>query len=171
MFIEKIDEQLLENIQEALNEERYQIENVWNGQFIDLGDVDLDYTLNAEIFRDYLHIPIDMLEQLIHQHFPFVKEKPIFIGAYTDVSIFGNNDYKNIELQVHADVDDSDRKNLNEIELEQLDILLSELTQLYEELKFDTSLSIAYVSLEEVPEVYYEDEDDEDDYDFVQIEF
>jgi len=73
MFIEKIDEQLLEKIQEALNEERYQIENAWNGQFIDLENVDLDYTLHEEIFRDYLDIPLDMLSHLIHQHFPFVK--------------------------------------------------------------------------------------------------
>ncbi|WP_108671789.1 hypothetical protein [Peribacillus acanthi] len=173
MFIDKIDEVLLDEIQEELDQEYSQIVANWDGELFDIKRNDLDDTLRSEIFSEYLNTLLDMLADLIHQNFPFVKEKDIDIAPYSDVIISETDGYKDVELQVHADVADSDRKKLSEIESKQLDKLLSELTQLYKELEIDTKLTLTHIPFKDVPEDYYVKDEDygENDYDFVQIEF
>ena len=175
MLIEKIDEQLLAEIQDALYGEHNQLVANWDGEYIDLEYDELDDTLRSQIFSDFLNIPLHMLMDLITQHFPFVKEKDIFPDPYSDVIISENDGSKEVQLRVYADCFNLDRGKLNEVELKQFDKLCEELTQLYEDLDIDTTLYITHVPLEEVPEDYYtygdEVDDYEDEHDFVLIEF
>jgi hypothetical protein len=170
MFLEKIDEQLLKEIQDALDEEHDEIVANWDGEIIDLENEDFDDKLRSEIFSDYLNIPLHMLVEMINRHFPFLKENQITIDPFSEVIFSDNGDNKEVTLRVYADIYDDDREILNETESTQLDKLLEELTQLYEDLDIETTLYITQASIEDVPEDYYEDEEEEE-HDFVQIEF
>lgn len=169
MFVEKIDEQFLKEIEDALYEEHDEIIANWDGEFIDLKNSDFDDTLRSEIFGDYLNIPLHMLMDLICKHFPFIKEKNVGIIPFSNVIISENHDNKEILLRVYVDVHNSDREMLSEIELRQLDKLLEELTQLYENLDIDTTLYIKKIPIDDVPEDFLNP--DEENYDFVQIGF
>lgn len=174
MFIEKIDGELLEEIREELEEEYSQIVASWDGKFIDLKGDDLDDTLRTEIYEHYHHIPFYKLEDMLDQHFPFIKEKDISIEPHSNIIISKNDDYDDVEIQVYADVFPSERNRLTKVEAEKFDILLKELTQLYYEvLDIETTLTITHIPIEDVPKGYYVINDvyGEDDYDFVQIEF
>ncbi|SOC24574.1 hypothetical protein SAMN05880501_11759 [Ureibacillus xyleni] len=168
MFIEKIDPQLLEEIREALYEEQNELQANWDGVLIDLKNEDFEDLLRSQIFSDYLNIPLHMLSEMISQHFPFIKEKDIFPDPYSDVIISENGESKVVCLRVYADHFGLDRSMLSEIELKQLDKLFEELTQLYEDLEVDTTLYIAPVPLEEVPNDYLDEEDEQE---FVRLEF
>ncbi|MEH7075899.1 hypothetical protein [Neobacillus drentensis] len=170
MFIEKIDRQLLEEIQDALEEEHNEIVASWDGEILDQENEDINDTLRSQIFSNYLNIPLQMLTDLIHQHYPFLKEKEITIDPFSEVLISENDDNKKVLLRVYADVYINDREILGEAEKQLLDKLLAELTQLYQDLDVDTTLNITQVPIEELPEEYYED-DDEDEHDFIQFEF
>lgn len=168
MFLEKIEEQLLEEIQDALDEEHDEIVANWDEEIIDLENEDFDDTLRTEIFGDYLDIPLNLLADMINQHIPLIKEKEISIHPFAKVMTSENDDNKEVLLQLRADVFHFVRETLSETESKQLDKLLGELTQLYEDLEIDTTLYLTQIPIEDVPEEYY---DEEDDYDFVQIEF
>lgn len=170
MFVKKIDKQLLEEMQNALYEEREQIEANWDGEIIDLEYEDFDDKLRSEIFSDYLNIPLHMLVEMINQHFPFLKEKQITIDPFSEVIISDNGNNKEVTLRVYADIYDDDKETLSETESTQLDKLLEELTQLYEDLDINTTLYISQASIEDVPEDDFEEDDDEE-HNFVQIEF
>ncbi|MDQ0232437.1 hypothetical protein [Metabacillus malikii] len=165
MFLERIDEQLLEEIKDALYEEHDEIVATWDGEYINLESVDFEDTLRSEIFSDYLNIPLRMLKDLIFHQFPFIKEKEIDIDPYSEVIISENE----AKLKGTADVSDSYKNRLSETERQQLDNLHKELTQLYHDLEIDTSINITHLPKGDVPEEYYENDDS--DYDFVQIEF
>lgn len=172
MFLEKVEEQLLEEIQNAMYEEHDEIVANWEGEFINLKEEDLEDFLRTEIFSDYLNIPLDMLGDLISQNYPFVKEKEIYFGPYSDVIIHENNSYKEIVLRVYTNDVFLNREKLSDTELRQLDKLCEEINQLYEiTLDVDTNLTLTHIPLENVPEDYYDPDEDEDEYDFVEINF
>ena len=168
MLIENIDEQLLEEIQDALYEEHDQAVANWDGVIIDLENEDFEDMVRSEIFSDYLNTPIYMLQDLLYQHLPFLKEKDISIDPSSEFII----NESEAELSVIADVFDSHKNRLSEAERQQLDKLLEELTQLYHDLDIDTTINFSHLAKEDVPEEYYEDDDEDDiEHDFVQIEF
>ncbi|MCF8564552.1 hypothetical protein LLE49_07310 [Alicyclobacillus tolerans] len=176
MFIEKIDEQLLEEIREAMDEEYDQIVANWDGEFVDLENEDFTHTLVTEIYSDYLNIPLHTLMDMITHHFPFIKEKDISIDPYSEIITLGIVDnVDEVTLRVYADHFNLDRSRLTETELEQLDTLFAELTQLYQDLNVNTTLQVTHVPLENVPVDYYADRngeiDEEEEHDFVQLEF
>lgn len=169
MFIEKIDDQLLEEIQEELDEEYNELVGNWEDEFYDLNADNFEDALRSQIFEHYNQIPLSLLADEIEEHFPFLNEKEISIIPHSEIVYSESDDSIRVDLRVYADVFDSDRDLLNESESTQLDILLEELTQLYEELEFTPTLSITHVPIEEVPEdCYHQDEDGQD---FVQITF
>ncbi|WP_153731624.1 hypothetical protein [Sporosarcina obsidiansis] len=169
MFLEKIGEQLFEEIESALYEEhRITVEN-WDGQLIDLDNEDFEDIVRSEIFSDYLNIPLNMLEELINRHFPFLKEKDIGISPFSDFIVSEDDDNKEVLLKVYADFHPSDKEMLSEIELRKLNKLLEKLTLLYENLDVETTLFINHIPLEDVPDGYYDEDDASND--FVQIGF
>ncbi|GAE37617.1 hypothetical protein [Halalkalibacter akibai] len=78
MFIENISKELLEEIQDALNEEHSEATSNWDGELIDLEYEDLDDMIRSQIFSDYLNIPLHMLSDMIKQHLPFLEKKKYF---------------------------------------------------------------------------------------------
>jgi hypothetical protein len=116
----------------------------------------LDDILRTDIFEHYHHIPFYKLESMLDQHFPFIKENAISIEPYSKVFISKNDGYKDVELQVYADVFPTEREKLTKAESEKPDILLKELTQLYyEKLEIETTLTITHIPLKDIPEEYY----------------
>ena len=164
MFIEHIDNELLEEIQNAFYEEHDNAVANWDGIIIDLEHEDFEDIIRSEIFSDYLNTPLYMLQGLVYQHFPFLKEQDIIIDPFSECIISENEAW----LEVIADIYDSDKKRLSKTEREQLDKLLKELTQLYQDLDIDTTLYFTHLTKEDVPEEYYEDDEE---HNFIQIEF
>jgi len=170
MFIEKINKELLDEIKDAFYGEHSEAVSNWDGELIDLQHEDFDETIRSQIFSDYLNIPLHMLADMINEHFPFLKEKNIYPDPVSEIIISAyDDDRKEVKLRVCADVYSSDREMLSETECGLLDQLLGELTKLYEELEIDTTLYIRHIPIEDVPEDYYHQ--DEDEHDFVLIEF
>lgn len=79
--------------------------------------------------------------------------------------------YHDVEIHVYADVFQTDREKLTEIESEKLGTLLKELTQLYGDLEIETNLTYTHIPIEDVPEEYYDEDELEDEHNFIQIEF
>ena len=168
MFIEKINEELLEEIREALYEEYDQNVTSWDGEIIDLENDDFEDMLRSEIFSDYFNIPLRMLNNMINQYYPFLEEKKINIDPCSEIAISENDENKEVYLRVSVDHYAFEKEILSDSELKQLDKLIGELTLLYDNLELETTLYISELSLEDVPEEYYEDGED---HNFVQIEF
>lgn len=172
MFIEKIEEQLLEEIQEELDEEYHEIVANWDGELIDLEYEDFEDKLRSEIFSDYLNVPLNALEDMIDEHYPFLSEKKIYIDPHSEVIISEDGEGKEVNLRVYIDHYPFDKSVLSDSELQQLDKLLEELTQLYEELDINTTLFISPLSTEEVSESHFDvDDDDDEEHEFVQLSF
>lgn len=167
MFTEKINKQLLEEIQEALYEERNQSVANWEGQMIDLTNEDFEDMLRSEIFSDYFNIPLYSLMNMINHDFPFIKEKDILIDPSSEIIVYENDNEKEFKLNVSVKPYDFNKKLLSEIELKQLNTLLEELTQLYQELDIDTTLFLQPVPVEDIPE----DDEDDEDHEYFQIKF
>lgn len=174
MLIERIDEQLLEEIQDALNDEYEQVVADWNEEYIDLENDNFDDMLLTEVFGEYIDIPLNMLRDTIEMYFPFIKDTGLFL--FGEVSTLKNNE-KNAEvtIRIFADNPYVDEEQLSEIELKQVETLNKELTQIYIDLDLKTTLHITHVPLEDVPESYYTDRNGKVDlvteHDFVEIEF
>lgn len=170
MLIERIDTQLLEEIQDALNDEYEQVVADWNGEYIDLENDNFDDMLLTEVFGEYINIPLNMLRDTIEMYFPFMEN--IGLHLFGEVITLKN---KEVTIRIFADNPYVDEEQLSEIELKQVETLNKELTQIYTDLDLKTTLHIAHVPLEDVPESYYTDRngkvDVEAEHDFVEIEF
>ena len=170
MFIERIDEQLLEEIQDALNDEYEQVVADWNEEYIDLENDNFDDMLLTEVFGEYIDIPLNMLRDTIEMYFPFMEN--IGLHLFGEVITLKN---KEVTIRIFADNPYVDEEQLSEIELKQVETLNKELTQIYIDLDLKTTLHITHVPLEDVPESYYTDRNGKVDlvteHDFVEIEF
>lgn len=175
MFIEKIDEQLLKEIQEALDEERDKVISNWDEEFVNLEYEDFNDMLRTEIFEEYLSTPLYMLADLINQLFPFIKEKDISINPSSEIFTSEIDSGEDVSLRVYIEAYDSEKEKLNEFQLKQLDTLYGELTELYVQLGVEATLNITHVPFEDVPEELYTNtdgtRDDENDCNFIQIWF
>ncbi|WP_026674117.1 hypothetical protein [Alkalihalobacterium bogoriense] len=172
MLIEKIDAELLNEIQEELDSEYNDIASSWDEEFVDLKDHDFEDVLRTEIFEHYHHIPFYKLEHIIDELCPFLKEKDIEIEPYSKITFFDNGQNKEVNIYIYADTCPEDREKLDEIELRQLEKLHEEITQLYNHiLDVETALYISHVAFENVPKDYYHESKDENDCEFVQLEF
>lgn len=173
MFIDKIDEQLLEEIKVELEQEFSDIVASWDEEFVDLNYEDFEDKLRSEIFEHYHHIPLYKLEEIINIYFPFIIEKDIAIEPFSKIVISENGeDYNEVIINVFVDVYETDREKLSEFECKKLDKLLEELTQLYTDVfEIKDTLFIRHVKIENVPIEYYHPDSVNGEHDFVQIEF
>jgi len=172
MFIEKIDPQLLEKIREALYEEQKELQENWDGEIVDLKSRSNEFEniVRTDIFGQYLDTPLEMLADTIFECFPFIKEKEMetFPVPFSEITISENGNSKEVYLDVRIGQFDWENQILSDIELAQLEKLYGELTKLYNDLEIETTLFISPVPLEEVPNDYIDDDDEQE---FVRIEF
>ncbi|MFH5781495.1 hypothetical protein [Heyndrickxia oleronia] len=176
MFIEKIDPQLIEEIREALYEEQKELQANWDGEIVDLKSRSNEFEniVRSEIFGQYLDTPLQMLADTIFECFPFIKENEMatFPVPFSEIFISENGNSKEVYLDVRIGQlgqFDWDKQALSDIELTQLEKLYEELTKLYYDLEIETTLYISPIPLEEIPNDYLDDDDDE--HEFVRIEF
>lgn len=137
MFVEKIDDELIEEIQEEMDAEIRNAYSTWDDEIIDLNEEDIEDLVRSHILSDYHNIPFYKLHELIYLEYPFIKEKDIIIDPYSEITHNKIEDdesdliYTELFIDVTANIHHDEWKKLDKPEKKIVKRLLKELTSFY----------------------------------------
>ena len=137
MFIEKIDDELIEEIQQEMDEEFDQAYALWDEEYIDLNRDDIEDMLRSEILEHYHRIPYYKLKERIYMEYPFIKEKELALDPWSKM-IYNkveneetNIKYTEIFINVFTNINLQDWQKLDKSERRIVKQLLKEITSFY----------------------------------------
>ncbi|WP_047154572.1 hypothetical protein [Aneurinibacillus tyrosinisolvens] len=146
MIKEYMNQELIDKIEKSLEVEREIIDKMWKGKIIDINDI--EETMICDIFLNYYQTPLVMVDEIINQVAPFIKELKIDVFPYIgDIEIeyfnisSANWDYTAKLHVCFIEVEGLSR--LSEEQREQIKDLKEEIEELYGQLDFDMKLYLA----------------------------
>lgn len=174
MFIEKIDDELIEEIREEMEEEFNFAYSSWKDEIIDLNEEDIEDLVRSHILSDYHNIPFYKLHELIYLDYPFIKEKDIIIDPFSEIIHNKIEDegsiYTELLIDVTADVSNDAWKKLDKSEKKIVKQLLKELTSFYHN-ELDPVKVVFLYQLTEEELLDFEGDPNLPEYDLVKISF